>query len=875
MALSAGTRLGPYEILAAIGAGGMGEVYRARDTKLDRDVAIKVLPGSFALDGDRVARFAREAKALASLNHPHIAAIYGIEEQGPSRALVMELVEGEDLAQIVSRGPIPVTDALPLARQIADALEAAHGQGIIHRDLKPANIKVKSDGTVKVLDFGLAKAISPAESNESAVANSPTLTARATQMGVILGTAAYMAPEQAKGRAVDKRADIWAFGALLYEMLAGVRAFKGDDVTEVLAAVIKDTVDVGALPSTIPVRLKELIARCLERDPRKRQRDAGDILLELGAIEMRLSETAPAESGRRKTFVVTALVATGALATGAALGVLSRQPAATADAAPVRLSVVAPGGELAMWPQMSPDGRVVVFFSGGRLYQRSLAGFEAVAIPGTDGAGVPMMSPDGRAIAFVSGGELKRVSLAGGDPVTLADIRTMPGGAWGPNQEILYSQAWASGLWAVSAVGGGTTRRVTEPDRSKGERGHWRPQFLPDGKRAIFTIMMASTGVNDARVAILDVSTGAYRPLFPGTDGQYLRSGHILFFHGGAWRLVPFDVAAERTTGEPVTVLQDAYGVLPDGGSIGTLLSVSDTGAVAYLPGPTIPRRELVWMDRSGSVEPVGLPAATIFDGALSPDDRRVAIARLEAGTYQLWVADLSRNTEDRVNVKGSNFAPLWDPTGEWLAFISERKGQYDAFIARPDGSGERALLEQDHDEQPRAWSRDGRILVKEWKPDGNLTAVVVDATSGKTGEIIFRSAAPSDVQLSSDDRWLLYASSMTGRSEIYVRAFTAASAAVRVSTRGGFNPIWSPNAQEVFFRSGSTLMSASVRGSGGRPEIGEPQRVFDLPPSSLLFGVSKDGKRFLVGRLAGPDRPPGVRVVLNWFTEFAAAPGK
>ena len=853
-----------------MGEGGMGEVYRARDTRLDRDVAIKVLPESFALDGDRVARFTREAKALAALNHPNIAAIYGLE----SNALVLELVEGEDLSQVVARGPLTLTDVLAFAIQIADALEAAHSQGIIHRDLKPANIKIKPDGMVKVLDFGLAKAVDPTDSSGAVVANSPTLTARATQMGVILGTAAYMAPEQAKGRVVDTRADIWAFGAVLYEMLAGERAFKGGDVTEVLASVIKDTVDFDALPAAVPARLKELIGRCLERDPRKRQRDAGDILLELTAIEKNRDEPAPGapkESSRRRPVVAMVFVAAAALAIGGTAGALLRSAPVTGNAAPVRLSMVAPTPGPARWPQISPDGRVVVFGTYGRLYQQSLAGFDAVAIPGTEGAEVPMMSPDGRAIAFFVGGELKRVSLAGGDPVKIAEVKTSPSGAWGPNQDILYSQAWSSGLWAVPAAGGGTARRVTEPDRSKGERGHWRPQFLPDGKRVLFTIMMASTGVNDNRIAILDFATGNYRALFPGTDGLYLRSGHILFFHGGAWRLVPFDLASERTAGEPVTVLADAYGQLPDGGNKGTLLSVSDTGAVAYQPGPAVPQLELVWMDRSGAIQPVGLPPHAITSVSLSPDGRRVVMARTEAGTYQVWVADLARKTEDRLNVRGSNLNPLWDPQGEWLAFVSERRGQYDSYVARPDGSGERVLLEQDHDEAPIAWSRDGRILVKEWKPDGTLPAIAVDQATGKSSAVIFGDVSPSGIQISRDNRWLLYESAVSGVPEVYVRGFAADAAAVRVSTEAASTPYWSPDGRQILFKSMNVVKTASFRGDGHRPEVGVPQTLFNLPASWDLCGVGPDG-RFLVTRLVGPERPPGVRVVLNWFREFGAS---
>jgi hypothetical protein len=869
--------IGPYEVTGLLGAGGMGEVYRARDTKLDRDVAIKVLPDSFALDADRVARFTREAKTLAALNHPNIAAIYGIEDQGATRALVMELVEGETLAEILTRGPVAPNDALPIVRQVADALDAAHEQGIIHRDLKPANIKITSDGTAKVLDFGLAKAVSPADASGSAIANSPTLTARATQIGVILGTAAYMAPEQAKGRVVDRRADIWAFGAVLYEMLAGRRAFKGDDVTEVLASVIKDTPDFGALPPGVSARLKDLLGRCLERDLRKRQRDMGDVLLELAAIQERGSDGEPQETGTRRSRLAMPAIAAGTLALGIGAGWLLPHTAAPHATAPIRLSVTAPVAGLTLWPQVTPDGRVVVFGAGGRLYRRSLDSFDAEVIPGTDGAAVPMMSPDGGAVAFFAQGELKRVSLTGGDPVRLAETDgNSPGGSWGPADVILFSRAWAGGLWAVPAAGG-AARQVTDPDRSQGERGHWRPHFLPDGKRVIFTIMMAGTGVNDARIAMLDVTTGKYRALFPGTDGRYLRSGHILFFYGGVWRVVPFDAAAERTTGEPVTVLPDAFGVVPDGGQVGTSLSVSDTGVLAYLPGPTVPERELIWMDRSGVVEPLGLPARAIGAASLSPDGRRVAMSRTEGGTSQVWVADLVRRTEDRLDVKGLNMDPRWDPKGEWLAFISERKGQYDTYVARPDGSGERALLTEDYDEAPVSWSRDGRrLLVKQWKQDGTTAMVAVDVETAKSPAPVFSAQAPSDIEVSPHDRWLLYTSPRSGRPEIFVRAFPADAAAVRVSTAGGHSALWSADGRELFFQDGRTMMAASFRDDGPRPEIGVPRALFTLPASFELYGVSSDGRRFLAGRLVGPERPPGVRVVLNWFDELGVkAPGK
>ena len=449
MSLPPDTRFGPYRVVAKLGEGGMGEVYRAKDTQLDRDVAIKVLPASFALDTDRVARFTREAKTLATLNHPNIAAIYGLESSGsgPGSALVMELVEGDDLSTIIARGPLPLAEALPIARQIADALEAAHEQGVIHRDLKPANIKVRADGTVKVLDFGLAKALDADAASATADAmNSPTLTAAGfaqgyggpgTQMGMIIGTAAYMAPEQAKGRAVDRRADIWAFGVVLYEMLTGQRAFKGDDISETLASVLKDTLAIDALPAGTPSRLRDLVARCLQKDPRQRQRDIGDVKLELDAIAAGGSDATPvpgaARTRTRPSLALVAAIVLVAAAIGVAIGWgLTRNSVAPAGAT-TRFIVDSPPGPDPQGPLLTPDGRVLIFATD-RLYRRDLGAFQATPMPGTEGATTPMISPDGRWVAFFANGKIKKVSLSGGDPTTIAEVNgAIPGAVWGPD----------------------------------------------------------------------------------------------------------------------------------------------------------------------------------------------------------------------------------------------------------------------------------------------------------------------------------------------------------------------------------------------------------------------------------------------------------
>src|SRR5688572_5463150 len=758
----------------------MGEVYRARDTKLSREVAIKVLPEAFAADPDRLTRFTREAQTLASINHPNIAAIYGIEESAVQasgarvQALVMELVEGEDLSAHIARGAMPLADALPIARQIAEALEAAHELNIVHRDLKPANIKVRADGTVKVLDFGLAKAVDPAGSSGSIAANSPTLTAHATQMGMIIGTAAYMSPEQAKGKPVDRRADIWAFGAVLFEMLTGQQAFAGDSVTEILGAVVLKDPDWSKLPAATPARLRELLQRCLQRDPRTRQRGMGDVTLELVSIASGSSGITPAVAPAAAPPRSSAVIVAGALVIAALGIVIGWWLPRASPGPPLATRFIASGAadRRADAPVVSPDGRILVFVSGGRLYKRDFGGFESTPIPGTEGANTPMISPDGRAIAYFANGSIRRVSLAGGDATTITEARSsMPGAVWGPDDTILFSRGWATGLSAVPAAGG-EVRQLTEPDRAKGERGHWRPHPLPDGQRVIFTIVSAGTGVNDSRIGVLNLKTGQHRALFPGSDGVYLESGHILYFRAGTWHVVPFDAAAEKVTGDPITVLNDAGAIPPDGGDSWNTVSVAGNGTLAYQPGPVFPKRELVWMDRTGKTETLGLPPHALYGASLSPDGRQVAASRVEGGMFELWMNDVERKTEDRLDIKGNNFGVSWSPRGDAIVFISIRKGEYDIYKARPDGSNVEPVLTRDFDEAPMQWLKDGRrFIVKEWLPDGSTPVKLLEPGASNSQEILLYERGGGPFRLSPDERWLVYASPASGTSQVYVKS--------------------------------------------------------------------------------------------------------
>src|SRR5262245_10882470 len=673
MSLSAGTRLGPYEILSALGAGGMGEVYRARDTKLDRAVAIKILPEAFAADTERIARFQREAKTLASLNHPNIAHIHGLEESNGVRALVMELVEGEDLAQRISRGAIPVAEALPIAKQIAEALEAAHEQGIVHRDLKPANVKVRPDGTVKVLDFGLAKAMESTDAPSASVSQSPTITTPAmTQAGMILGTASYMSPEQARGKPVDTRADIWAFGCVLYEMLTGQRAFDGQGVSETLARVIEREPDWTKLPATLPPALGTFIRRCLQKDPRQRLRAIGDVRLALeGAFDSALPQTAPAPvTGRRRAALVggVAIIASVAII-GTLAWVAMRQT--EPPPAPVSRLQLTPSGAYAFsifWNNrdlaVTPDGSRVIYVGnlGTQLFVRALDALAPVAVFTGGMPNGPFVSPDGQWIGFADGrGVLKKVPVTGGPAITVTALDTAgPAGAtWAPDDTIIVATAAVeTGLQRVSAAGGPMTV-LTRPDRAQGEADHFWPEMLPGGRAVLVPVPAMTGGLEAAQVAVLDLQTGARKVLVRGgSHAHYVSSGpgstkrgereggHLVYAAAGTLRAVPFDLARLETLGPSVTVVPDV--VTTFNGGVDAV--VAGNGTLVYVPGTERAPRTLVWVDRQGRETPIPVPPRPYLLPALSPDGTRVMVFGNDQ-EYDLWLWDLNRPTLTRLTL--------------------------------------------------------------------------------------------------------------------------------------------------------------------------------------------------------------------------------
>ena len=824
MPLSAGTRLGPYEILSALGAGGMGEVYRARDTKLDRAVAIKILPEAFAADTERIARFQREAKTLASLNHPNIAHLHGLEESNGVRALVMEVVEGEDLAQRIARGAIPVAEALGIAKQMADALEAAHEQGIVHRDLKPANIKVRRDGTVKVLDFGLAKAMEPTGVAAPSVSQSPTITTPAmTQAGMILGTAAYMSPEQASGKPVDTRADIWAFGCVLYEMLTGQRAFDGQGVSETLARVLEREPDWAKLPATLSPALRTYIRRCLQKDPRQRVQAIGDVRLALeGAFETALPQTAaPAGVAEWRRVALVGVAAT--IASGAIIGTLVWVAMRPAPPRVSRLQLT-PAGTAALsigWNErdlaITPDGSRLIYVGnqGTQIFVRALDALAPVAVFTGRVTGL-FVSPDGQWIGFREGPVLKKVAVAGGPAVTVAAIDTAgsSGATWGPDDTIIVAtNSVDTGLQRVSAAGGPLTV-LTRPDRAQGEADHFWPEMLPGGRAVLFTITSLTGGLDVAQVAILDLQTGARRTLVRGgSHAHYVSSGHLVFAAAGTLRAVPFDLARLETRGTPVTVVPDVITTIKGGVNA----VVAGDGTLAYVLGTVEGTpRTLVWVDRQGHETPIPAPPRPYLLPALSPDGSRVAVFANDQ-ERDLWLWDFSRTTLTRLTATpGVDVIQVWTPDSRRLIFTSERAGVRNLFWQAADGTGAVERLTESPDTQyPTGVSPDGRRLIFTDESPTTVNDVMMIELEGarRVTPLVQSPFNEQNGTVSPDGRWLAYEANDSGRFEIYVRPFPEVnSGRWQVSTTGGTRPIWARSGQGLVYVSPTgALMGVGV----------------------------------------------------------------
>jgi len=922
MALPVGTRVGPYEVLAPLGAGGMGEVYRARDTNLNRDVALKILPESFAADADRVARFKREAQVLASLNHPNIAAIYGIEKTSGvfsgGLALVMELVEGDDLSEMIGgldaqaalrTTGMPLVDALPIARQIAEALEAAHEQGIVHRDLKPANIKVRADGTVKVLDFGLAKAMEPvgrgfsrADPGVDGVAKatpyeSPTMTSPAmTAMGMILGTAAYMSPEQAKGRPVDHRADIWAFGVVCYEMLTGQQLFKAETVSEVLAAVLRAEIDIAALPAGTPAHIRRLIGRCLDRNPKTRLQHIGEARVALtsaGDADV-VSPVVPVAA--RPALWQRAWPLLGSALGGAAVvgALLSNWGAPSqTDRLVGRLSMDLPGysGRLAI----SPDGRRVAAVTGGQLLLRSLDSFQATSVAGVDAAGLAnlIFSTDGESLVFSVGNVVKRMPAAGGVPLDLATLAGLPFGITWDGDDLLVGLG-EKGIVRLAAGGGAPAQVVV---LQPGEHAA-RPQMMPDGDVILFTLAIGTPRPDwdQAKIVAQSIASGTRDVVFPlGSDGRYLPTGHLVYAVGGVMFGVAFDPTSRRVSGLPRALVQGIdRGSTSGRRSYNMVAGISDSGTLAYVPGPVdlSDKGTLVQTSRLGVERVIEAVPRRYKSPRISPSGKQLAVTVTEGETSAIWIYDVAGKIAPRkLTFTGSNRMPVWSPTGDRIAFESARDGGRGLFVRRADGHGDEERLttaEPGTEHHAESWSSDDRYLGFSRVANDGVQLWFYSWAAKKTerfGDLA--STDPLNAAFSPNGQWVAYTSRTADlgfSARIFVQPVPATGAMYQVSPDGeaGHHPFWSPRGDELFYFgiSGSRVVSAPVT-LGLTPTFGKAVPLVALLPTNtsarapLNYDVLPGGQTFVwtkpsTSALPSEDRA-SIKLVLHWFDELRA----
>jgi len=878
-----GRNLGSFECTALLGRGGMGEVYRAKDHKLGRDVAIKVLPEEFAKDADRVARFQREAKLLASLNHPNIASIYGLEKSGDTHFLVLELVEGDTLAERIKKGSIPVEESLTLALQIAEALEAAHEKGVIHRDLKPANIKITPEGKSKVLDFGLAKAFAD-EREDMILSNSPTLSMAATQQGVILGTAAYMSPEQAKGRSVDKRADVWAFGCVLYEMLTGRPVFEADDVSQTLARVLERHPDFSVLPANMHPKIVELLERCLEKEARNRYSGISDARVD---IQKALSDPGGVfvqpgqkEEGRAKLrnilpWLAAVIVLTAVIA--GAVGWYLRTPETPQV---MRFDYHLPedqeftGGIYGNPVAVSADGTKIVYVANERLYLKNSNELEARPIQGTDEDPVdPFFSPDGQWVGYYSLAEnqLKKIPVLGGASVTLCSDFGGAGASWGAVDMIVMGAQGS--VMRVSANGGIPAEVVSGV-------GTWcvHPQMLQNGKAVLFAIMSPDGN----KVVVQTLESEERKELFTGFPARYLPTGHIVYGLENNLCAIPFDPENLKVMGDPVLLVDGVYRMAP---FAPTRAAISDSGTLVYVPGTTLQSnaaRTLVWVDRKGSETPLQTEPGNYDDPRISPDGTKLALEIGSGFDGNIWIQDLVRNTRTRLTLsETSDILPLWvPPEGKRIAFASNRGGSYATYWKNADGTGSAELLASAQDRllYPRSFSGDGKILVL-GRSGGSTGDDIGMLTMGENQEIKMLLQDKYDElrpQISPDGKWIAYMSNESGRAEVYVRPFPDVSQGKStVSTNGGDEPLWSPDGRELFFRGPDSIMVVPLE---TEPELrlGAPKILFPDNYSDGGWDIHPDGDRFVMLKpLAGADEesaermPRKINIIVNWFEEL------
>jgi len=867
----------------------MGEVYCATDEQLGREVAVKVLPEEVGRDPERLARFRREAQLLAALNHPGIAAIYGLEEAEGRPFLVLELIEGEDLAERLQRGALPIDEALAAARQIAEALEEAHEKGIVHRDLKPANVKLRADGRVKVLDFGLAKAFAGEEAGSSPdLSTSPTLTNQSTQAGVILGTASYMSPEQARGRTVDKRADVWAFGVVLFEMLTGRRLFPGETVTDVLAAVVRDPVPLEDLPADTPARVRRLVSRCLERDPKRRLRDIGEARIALeepldGAPPQRESAPPPARIGRPWLPWAAAALGLGVGLVGLTRGA-PRPEAPRLRAFDVTLSddERLPRDEHPVLALASDGSTLVYVVEKGterRLHRRSLDQVGGQEVPGTQGAANPFLSPDGRWIGFFAEGELRKVPLEGGTPTTLARAPNHRGAVWHPDGTILFVPTVTSGLSRVSD-NGGEPEILTTPDAEKGERSHRWPHLLPDGERVLFTIgTLDSPGDYDAAaIGMLSLTTGERRTVFDGARAAFFAEPDVLLALRGSTLLAASFDRGGGVASRSRVVLEEVAG---DASSGAGHLALARDGTLAYVPSGAVPNDlSLALVDPEGAVEPLPLEPAPYRFPRFSPDGRSLAfsIGPGRSGVEDdVWTYDIPRGVLSRLTFAGFRAAPIWSRDGRWVAYNSAEAGPGGGgeglYRKRADGSGEEELFWPNTKASvPDAFTPEGAVIATLESPRVHLVRVLPDGGSGEAERLHPEGTEAMAATLSPDGRLMAYTSTDSGRPEVYVQSISGDGGKWQVTTQGGNSPVWSRDGGTIYYLADDaspTLMAVPVDGRNGL-QVGPARRLFSGPfevrtEPVTNYDVAPDGRFVMV---LSSQRQTAVRrlnVVLGW----------
>jgi len=899
--LPAGIRFGAYEILSALGAGGMGEVYRARDTKLGRSVAIKILPGTLAADPERIARFEREAKMLAALNHPHIAAVYGMEESGGRHYLVMELIEGGTLAERLQRGAMPVEEALKIAHQIVEALEAAHEKGIVHRDLKPANVKVTPGDTVKVLDFGLAKAMADEPTvgaRPTAATHSPTLSMMATQAGVILGTAAYMSPEQAKGLPADHRSDVFSFGCVLYEMLTGRQPFQGETVPDVMASVLARDPDLNALPPNLNPRLPDLLKRCLDKHPKRRWQAVGDLRAEIEAIAAAPRAVPAAHiAGPPRPWWQGALpVVAAALVASAITGAVVRT-LRPSESSPIvtRFLVTLPEGQTLSararnGVAISNDGTQIAYVANNLVYVRPMSELAARPLTAND-QGTPLMpvfSPDGKSIAFygTTSRAIKKVAVSGGAVVTIAQTEPPPGISWGADG-ILFVDPNVKGVMRVGA-NGGKPERVAAVKEGEVVDG---PQMLPDGQHVLFTVATdpSAEGWDKARIVVESLKSHERKTVFEGGSAAgYVATGHIVYAVAGVLFAIPFDARRLEVTGGPTPIVE---GVRRSAAGITAtaFYGVSDNGSLIFAPGPASGSStvlDLALIDRKGVVAPLNLPPAPYEFPRVSPDGKRIAVGTDNGKSADIWIYELSgTTTARRLTNGGRNRFPIWSSNSQRIAFQSDREGDRAIFWQPADFSGTAERLTRPDKETvhvPESWSPDGnRFLFVATKGSANrlMAFSVQDKKAVPFGNV--ESTIPPAASFSPDGRWVSY---MTGSSvdySVFVQPFPSNGSQAFVAR--GVHPLWSPDGKELFYRAGGQVFAVSVT-TQPTFAFGNPVPVASVtyalwrergPQVERENDITHDGKQFVAVIAGGTTQSARVasesqiEVVLNWFEEL------